>query len=58
MKYISWLGYANEILVVNQWEGIRNITCESGSPNCVTNGQQIIDSLDMKNVIFDTNLTK
>lgn len=27
LKYISWFTYANEILVINQWKHITNITC-------------------------------
>ncbi|XP_074601329.1 eye pigment precursor family transporter white [Brevipalpus obovatus] len=28
IKYLSWFYYGNEILVVNQWDEIVNITCE------------------------------
>lgn len=27
IKYLSWPFYGNEILVVNQWQGISNISC-------------------------------
>ncbi|XP_074596318.1 uncharacterized protein LOC141851472 [Brevipalpus obovatus] len=28
IKYISWFYYGNEILVVNQWRNVENITCD------------------------------
>jgi hypothetical protein len=35
IKYLSWLGYANEILVVNQWENIQSIYCDKISQNTI-----------------------
>lgn len=51
MKYLSWLNYANEILVVNQWDGIDKIPCPPNSTLCYNSGQVVISSLDMKKVI-------
>lgn len=33
LRYISWFGYANEALQINQWNGVQNITC--GEEACV-----------------------
>ena len=33
IKYLSWLGYANEILVVNQWENVPYIICDKSTQN-------------------------
>ena len=49
LKYLSWLGYGNEILVINQWDNIRNITCDREP--CISNGTQIISYLNMKQVV-------
>ncbi|XP_064087274.1 protein white-like [Macrobrachium nipponense] len=45
IKYISWFNYANEALIVNQWEGVTNITCPSGSATCMGDGEAVIESL-------------
>lgn len=50
LRYISWFSYSNEILVVNQWRDVRNITC-SGSEfesQCFHNGKEVISSLSYK----------
>jgi ABC-type multidrug transport system permease subunit len=52
LQYLSWLGYTNEILVVNQWEGVDSIECGANATRCFNNGQDVIDSLKMKNVII------
>ena len=38
LKYTSWLGYANEALLVNQWNGVVNITCTTTNITCQTGG--------------------
>ena len=52
LRYLSWFSYSNEIILVNQWKGVRNITCpESANGFCFTSGEQIIDyyKIDQKN---------
>jgi ATP-binding cassette, subfamily G (WHITE), eye pigment precursor transporter len=56
-RYISWFSYSNEIMVVNQWRNVKNITCDvpphdntvdapSGfSTRCFTDGKSVIDSM-------------
>ena len=51
LRYLSWFNYANEMLIVNQWNTFKaNITCNSVASQCFTNGAQILKSLDMKTV--------
>ena len=54
MQYLSWLSYANEALVVNEWDGVVNITCTTtNAPFCQTGGftgDMIIKGLDFKKV--------
>ncbi|XP_050716453.1 protein scarlet-like [Eriocheir sinensis] len=43
VKYLSWFMYSNEALTTLQWEGVKNITCETG-PNvpCLKEGDAVI----------------
>ncbi|KAK8401170.1 hypothetical protein O3P69_002734 [Scylla paramamosain] len=43
IKYFSWFMYSNEALTVVQWEGVKNITCETG-PHvpCLTEGRSVM----------------
>jgi hypothetical protein len=58
LRYLSWFGYANELLVVNQWSGVENISCPSNATTigmngpmfCFTKGEQIINYLKVKPV--------
>ena len=52
IKYLSWIGYSNEILVINQWRNVTDIGCESNLPNCVTTGDEVIKQFRMKEVTF------
>ncbi|XP_068243394.1 protein white-like [Palaemon carinicauda] len=45
IKYISWFNYANEALILNQWEGVSNITCPAGDFGCMKDGEEVIRSL-------------
>ena len=54
LRYISWFGYANEALQVNQWEGVKNITCEStGCIQAFSSGDLILSYLQMNPVSFN-----
>lgn len=44
------MGYANEILVINQWDNIGNITCERNNTRCLENGEGVISFFNMKEV--------
>jgi hypothetical protein len=52
LKYLSWLGYANEVLLVNQWDGINEIKC-SGKNETVClfkTGDDVLDFYKMDKV--------
>lgn len=57
LKYISWFFYGNEILVVNQWEDVTQISCTTSS-SCISNGALVISSLnfDKDNFYLDIGL--
>ena len=38
-----------ELLMINQWDGVTNITC-SGGPICVSTGDQVLANLSMDKV--------
>jgi hypothetical protein len=43
MKYLSWFNYAYSTLIINQWSGVTNITCELPPKPCgFTTGEEII----------------
>ena len=55
VKYLSWYQYGFEALMINQWEGVTNITCPApppgleGSIPCLSTGEQVLNQLN-----FDT----
>ncbi|ODM98292.1 Protein white [Orchesella cincta] len=55
LKYLSWFLYGNEALSINQWKGIKNITCEEGLA-CIEDGNQVLDSLSFKEDNFGMSL--
>merc|ERR1712150_124953 len=57
-KYIGWFLYTNELLNINQWEGVELDTCPNGTvpiPPCYTSGDEVIKVLgfDKDNYAFD-----
>ncbi|XP_026668551.1 ABC transporter G family member 3-like [Ceratina calcarata] len=48
VKYISWLLHSNEALTILQWDGIRNISCETTEPElpCITEGDEVLRLYD------------
>ncbi|XP_048768264.2 protein white-like isoform X1 [Ostrea edulis] len=57
MKYISWFSYGNEMMVINQWEDVSTISCDS-STSCLSRGDLVITSLsfDKDNFYLDLGL--
>ena len=52
LNYLSWFKYSNELLNVNQWTGVTNITCSGSSGRqCFTTGAQILTSLQFSEVV-------
>jgi hypothetical protein len=63
LKYLSWLGYANEVLLVNQWDNIEQIKCPnstivinstfaSNSTCPFETGEAVLEFFKMKKVFF------
>ena len=52
IKYLSWFFYANEILQVNQWEKVSNITCGANETVCYFNGREVLESLNLNPANF------
>jgi hypothetical protein len=62
IKYISWFFYSYEALVINQWSGVANISCDDLTTNiveniaihsdtepdkmCIRTGLEVLDSLN------------
>nr|APD26554.1 ATP-binding cassette transporter subfamily G-like1 protein [Brachionus koreanus] len=52
LRYLSWFSYSNEAILLNQWKGVKNITCSDQNMGfCFTEGEQIIKyyNIDEKN---------
>ena len=50
---MSWIGYGNEILLINQWKGIQNITCETNPLKpipCLNDGAEVLKEAKMNEV--------
>ncbi|XP_078572713.1 protein white-like [Branchiostoma floridae x Branchiostoma japonicum] len=45
LEYVSWFKYANELLCINQWSPVTNITCTEGIPFCLETGEQVLQNL-------------
>ncbi|KAG7164313.1 white-like 1 [Homarus americanus] len=55
-QYLSWFSYGNELLVVNQWSGVNNLTC-TVSASCYLDGEAVIQRLGFSEDHFAFNLT-
>ncbi|CAH1245185.1 ABCG1 [Branchiostoma lanceolatum] len=55
LEYISWFKYGNEVMAVNQWRDVTNITCSPSDGACAGTGMDVLRSLNYSedNVIFD-----
>ncbi|XP_071526749.1 protein white-like isoform X2 [Panulirus ornatus] len=53
IKYLSWFSYGNEVLLVNQWEGVHNLTC-TGVKTCYPDGKAVLQRFGYSN----SNVTK
>ena len=47
-KYMSWFGYANEAMLINQWNGIENIGCDTKPYLCFLSGKDILEYFNAK----------
>ena len=48
---MSFLAYANDALVINQWKDITDIKCEEFS-RCLSTGENVLDYLHIKSSHF------
>nr|QNH67970.1 ATP-binding cassette transporter subfamily G-like protein 4 [Brachionus plicatilis] len=47
LRYLSWFNYANELLLINQWDGVENIACDEAI--CAfTKGDDVLNYLKME----------
>ncbi|XP_078612477.1 protein white-like [Branchiostoma floridae x Branchiostoma japonicum] len=55
LEYLSWFKYSNEVLAVNQWQDVTNITCPVSDGACVGTGMEVLQALKYseENVIVD-----
>ena len=51
-RYVSWLAYANEALIINQWKDVKHIECDKYSLRCLSTGDHVMDYLNMEPVSF------
>nr|UOU03361.1 ATP-binding cassette subfamily G-like 11-1 [Brachionus rubens] len=42
LKYLSWLSYANEGLMIIQWRNIPKIDCDEKNFRCLSNGKDVL----------------
>jgi hypothetical protein len=56
IRYLSWFNYANEAMVVNQWDGVKDIGCHTDPALCFMEGESIMNYLNMKVDNFSFNL--
>jgi hypothetical protein len=58
MKYLSFIGYGNELVLVTQWDGVTDIACTNKTSTCPVGqyltGQNILDKFEM--IKEDVNL--
>nr|CAD7432307.1 unnamed protein product [Timema monikensis] len=47
ISYLSWFKYANEALLLNQWEGVDHIDCTASNTTCPKNGLVVIEKLNL-----------
>ena len=43
IKYLSWFSYSSEILMINQWDSISNLSCSSGEICPFENGADVMN---------------
>ena len=60
LKHISFIlnTFIWNIIVVNQWENIEYIACPGNSTRCIDNGEDVLNIMSVKKVIFKKNLIK
>ncbi|XP_037797827.1 protein white-like [Penaeus monodon] len=55
LKYLSWFSYGNEALLLNQWQGVKSIPCNTNQ-TCFPNGQAVLSFLHYENGSITINV--
>nr|CAD7598245.1 unnamed protein product [Timema genevievae] len=56
LSYLSWFKYANEALLINQWEGVDHIDCTASNTTCPKNGLVVVETLNFSFANLDMDL--
>ncbi|OQV23731.1 Protein white [Hypsibius exemplaris] len=56
IAHLSWFRYANEVLLVNQWETVERIDCGVANFTCAASGQEILDRLDFSSANYSMDI--
>ncbi|GFO40888.1 ATP-binding cassette sub-family g member [Plakobranchus ocellatus] len=58
LKYLSWFKHANEILMVNQWQNVHNITCDGITNSTSSDVSDRCQYKDGNDVLYYTGFDK
>eukprot|EP00092_Neocalanus_flemingeri_P095212 GFUD01121127.1.p1 GENE.GFUD01121127.1~~GFUD01121127.1.p1 ORF type:complete len:639 (-),score=177.01 GFUD01121127.1:95-2011(-) len=56
LKYMSWFLYGFEALLINQWSGVKDISCEQSNLSCLTTGEQVLDNKAFEKANFSRDI--
>ena len=52
IRYISWFYYGYSALMINQWDGVQDIACQSNSTEaCIRTGEDVLRQLNIDEVL-------
>ena len=53
IRYISWFYYGYSALMINQWDGVQDIACQSNSTEaCIRTGEDVLRQLNIDEVRY------
>lgn len=52
IKYLSWVYYTNEAIMITLWTKVNEIKCSESIPFCIKNGYEVLNQLAMDEVIL------
>ncbi|GAB1605631.1 hypothetical protein Ahia01_000845400, partial [Argonauta hians] len=56
LRYMSWFSYCTELIVINQWQHVKNITCFPDERCQYPTGQSVLDYLHFAKDDMSLNL--
>jgi hypothetical protein len=56
IRYLSWFSYSNELLLLNQWDDVKNLTCRNNDSFCFKNGSEVITFLKLNPNNYQLNI--